>query len=84
MAISGSCNTFGWDRPGTGDGAAPAREAVRMHRRTAFAAAVAALVIAVVLGSATAAVAAEQPVSAGWDTANRGWHIPPNPAFADD
>ena len=47
-----------------------------MHRRTAFAAAVAALVVAVVLGVAPAASAAadQHPTNRGWDSgSNRGW-----------
>lgn len=60
------------------DGVGAARQAGRMHRRTAFATAAAALVVAVVLGAAPAAMAADahpsdQQSNRGWDASNRGW-----------
>lgn len=60
----------------TRDGATSARQAGHMHRRTAFAAALAALVVAVVLGVAPAASAATDghQTNRGWDSgSNRGW-----------
>lgn len=78
MATAGRADTFGWDGGAARDGVAAARQAGRMHRRTAFATAAAALVVAVVLGAAPVALAAEAHPSdhqsnRGWDSGNRGW-----------
>ena len=60
-----------------------------MHRRTAFASAAAALVVAVVLGAAPAAMAADDHPSdhqsnRGWDSGNRGWSTGEQGSSADD